>query len=61
MQMVFQDPYSALNPRASIGENIGFPLRVHGMRGAEVRDRVAELFGQVGLHRNHAVATIRTS
>ena len=54
MQMVFQDPYSSLNPRSSIGEIIGFPMKVHGINGAEIRDRTATLLMQVGLHRNHA-------
>ena len=39
MQMVFQDPYSALNPRMSIGESIAFPLRVHGYSKSEQRER----------------------
>ena len=54
IQMIFQDPYSALNPKASIGESIGFPLRVHGHRRREVNARVRELLDQVGLHPNHA-------
>lgn len=54
MQMVFQDPYSSLNPRMSIRENIGFPMRVHGYKRAEIAERVAMLLEQVGLHRNHA-------
>jgi oligopeptide/dipeptide ABC transporter ATP-binding protein len=54
MQMVFQDPYSSLNPRMSIGENIGFPLRVHGHGRGETRQRVGELLTRVGLHQNHA-------
>jgi peptide/nickel transport system ATP-binding protein len=54
IQMVFQDPYSALNPKASIGESIGLPLRAHGQGRRAARDRVRELLGQVGLHGNHA-------
>ncbi len=51
IQVIFQDPYSSLNPRMTIGQIIGEPLRVYRMvksRQAE-RDRVAELLGQVGL------------
>src|SRR4030088_2837768 len=54
MQMVFQDPYSALNPRASIGQSIAFPLQVQGMDRAEIRDRVAKVLEDVGLHGNYA-------
>ena len=54
IQMIFQDPYSALNPKASIGESIGFPLRVHGHPRRDVAGRVSELLDQVGLHPNHA-------
>jgi peptide/nickel transport system ATP-binding protein len=54
MQMVFQDPYSALNPRASIGQSIAFPLQVQGMDKAEIRDRVARVLQDVGLHGNYA-------
>ena len=54
MQMVFQDPYSALNPRMSIGESIAFPLRVHGYSKSEQRERTGILLDQVGLHPNHA-------
>jgi oligopeptide/dipeptide ABC transporter ATP-binding protein len=54
MQMVFQDPYSALNPRASIGESIAFPLRVQGMGKHEINERVARVLEDVGLHANYA-------
>ncbi len=54
MQMVFQDPYSSLNPRASIGEIIAFPMKVHGFKRKEIRERTAMLLSQVGLHPNHA-------
>jgi len=54
MQMVFQDPLGSVNPRMSIGENIGFPLRVHGLPKARIRERTAELLAQVGLHPHHA-------
>jgi peptide/nickel transport system ATP-binding protein/oligopeptide transport system ATP-binding protein len=54
MQMVFQNPYSALNPRQSIGESIGFPMKVDGMARGRRRDRTAELLVKVGLRHNHA-------
>jgi len=49
-QMMFQDPYSSLNPRMKVGEILREPLAVQG-RGsvAEQRDRVAELLNMVGL------------
>ncbi|GJD51383.1 Oligopeptide transport ATP-binding protein OppF [Methylobacterium crusticola] len=50
MQIVFQDPASALDPRQRIGASLGEPLRVHGIaRGAALRARVADLLGEVGL------------
>ena len=50
MQMVFQDPFSSLNPRHSVGRLVGEPLRVHGAaRGARAASRVRELLGVVGL------------
>jgi oligopeptide/dipeptide ABC transporter ATP-binding protein len=54
MQMVFQDPLGSINPRMSIGENIGFPLKVHGFNSAAIRQRTTELLEQVGLHPHHA-------
>ena len=50
MQIVFQDPYSSLNPRMRVGTLIGEGLKVHGLaRGRQVAERVAELLEQVGL------------
>ena len=50
MQMIFQDPFSSLNPRMSAGEIVAEPLAVHGIaRGAEKLERVAALFRRVGL------------
>ncbi|MFG1621848.1 ABC transporter ATP-binding protein [Kribbella sp. NPDC049227] len=49
MQMVFQDPSSALNPRATISESIGFPLQVQGTPKAVIADRVAKVMHDVGL------------
>ncbi len=50
LQIVFQDPYSSINPRMTAGSYVAEPMRIHGLaRGAGLRDRVAELFGQVGL------------
>ena len=50
MHMVFQDPYSSLNPRMTAGQIVEEPLRLHGVaRGSEAEDRVADLFDKVGL------------
>lgn len=50
MQIVFQDPYGSLDPRWTVEQIIGEPLRVHeGMHGKERADRVAELLDWVGL------------
>lgn len=50
MQMVFQDPYSSLDPSAVVADIVGEPLTVHeGLHGKARDDRVAELLEQVGL------------
>ena len=50
MQMVFQDPYSSLNPRMNLLQNVGEPLLVNDIaKGQELEDRVAELLRVVGL------------
>ena len=52
MQMIFQDPYSSLDPRQSAGSIVGEPLIVHKMTNSkgEYRDQVAELLTVVGLN-----------
>ena len=51
MQVIFQDPYSSLNPKFRIREIIGEALRVHGIVGPDQRqDRIRELMAAVGLH-----------
>ncbi|MGH2778679.1 MAG: ABC transporter ATP-binding protein [Actinomycetota bacterium] len=50
MQMVFQDPYSSLNPRQAVGNLIAEPLKVHGIAtGRDARRRVEKLLDVVGL------------
>jgi len=50
MQMVFQDPYGALNPRMRVGEIVGEPFAIQGGFSREVvRGRVTELLAEVGL------------
>jgi oligopeptide/dipeptide ABC transporter ATP-binding protein len=50
MRMIFQDPYSSLNPRFPVKDIIGEPLIIHGIaKGKEVEDRVEELMRAVGL------------
>jgi oligopeptide/dipeptide ABC transporter ATP-binding protein len=52
MQIIFQDPFSSLNPRKRAGDIVGEPLKVHGIKTrAERREMVAELFERVGLRR----------
>ena len=54
MQIVFQDPYSSLNPRMRVGDIVGEPLLIHKLGGAaERRARVAQLFELVGLEQSH--------
>jgi oligopeptide transport system ATP-binding protein len=51
VQMIFQDPYASLNPRMTVGDIIGEPIKVHHLRqGKEVRTRVQELLQLVGLN-----------
>ena len=50
MRMIFQDPYSSLNPRMRVKDIIGEPLRNHNVcHGSELDDRVQELLRRVGL------------
>jgi oligopeptide transport system ATP-binding protein len=56
VQVIFQDPYSSLNPRMTIGQIIAEPLKVHGIvpDAAKRQARVRELLEQVGLLPQHA-------
>ena len=52
MQIIFQDPFSSLDPRMTAGDIVGEPLSVHNIaKGKERKDLVAELFERVGLRR----------
>ncbi len=54
MQIIFQDPYASLNPRMTVGEIIGEPLKIHNLaEGAKKSARVRELLEQVGLSAWH--------
>ena len=54
IQPIFQDPYSSLNPRKTVGEIISLPLRAHKLGGpSEWRTRVAEIMDLVGLSRRY--------
>jgi ABC-type oligopeptide transport system ATPase subunit len=54
MQIIFQDPYSSLNPRKTVAHIIGEPLLVHGMRSRKKREeKVLELLRVVGLRKEH--------
>ena len=54
MQIIFQDPYSSLNPRMTVGSIIAEPLKIHGMaKGTALDDRVCQLLSRVGLRPEH--------
>ena len=55
MQIVFQDPFSSLNPRMNVGDIIAEPLLIHKIcRKNEKYEKVAALLEEVGLEKNHA-------
>ncbi len=51
MQIIFQDPYASLNPRRTVAEIVGLPLKLHGLArtDAEEREKVAAICARVGL------------
>jgi len=55
MQIIFQDPYASLNPRMTVANIIGEPLKIHKLVNSkkERDERVAELLNKVGLQREH--------
>ncbi|MBM4235106.1 MAG: ATP-binding cassette domain-containing protein [Firmicutes bacterium] len=55
MQMIFQDPYSSLNPRMTVGDIVGEPIDIHKLAEnyKERTDRVQQLLGLVGLNPEH--------
>ena len=54
MRMIFQDPYSSLNPRKTVLQIVGDPLHVHKLAsGSALEDRVAEMLTRVGLPRQY--------
>jgi peptide/nickel transport system ATP-binding protein len=56
VQMIFQDPFSSLNPRMRAGEIIAEPLTIHGLaRGSDLIDRVSQLMEMVGLSPEQAL------
>ena len=55
MQMIFQDPYSSLNPRMTVAEIVGEPLAIHQIAsGKAALDRIYELLNLVGLNKEQA-------
>lgn len=54
LQMIFQDPYSSLNPRMQVADIVGEPLKIHGLaKGRELRQEVVRLLETVGLGATH--------
>ena len=54
MQMIFQDPYSSLNPRMTVGEIIGEGLKLHSNESTStIRDKVSDWLSRVGLQPDH--------
>lgn len=51
MQIIFQDPFASLNPRMTVGNIVGEPMRIHNLkRGAELREYTENLLEKVGLN-----------
>jgi oligopeptide/dipeptide ABC transporter ATP-binding protein len=55
LQIIFQDPYSSLNPRMTVGQTLAEPLALHGLHTGRHPERVAELLHTVGLAPQHAL------
>jgi oligopeptide transport system ATP-binding protein len=54
MQMIFQDPFSSLNPRKRVGQIVGDPMKLHGVaEGADLKRAVQDLLERVGLDPEH--------
>jgi ABC-type oligopeptide transport system ATPase subunit len=54
MQMIFQDPFSSLNPRMTVGQIVGEPLLIHGIGSTRQRhEKVVEMLERVGLQADH--------
>ena len=55
MQIIFQDPYSSLNPRRTVGSIVAQPITIHNVaKGKEVNERVEDILERVGLNPVHA-------
>jgi oligopeptide transport system ATP-binding protein len=54
LQIIFQDPYSSLNPRMTVSQTLAEPLMLHGLHRGRHAERVAELLHTVGLAPEHA-------
>lgn len=55
-QIIFQDPYSSLNPRMTVGDIIGEGIDIHGLyKGEKRRERIHELLDLVGLNKEHSL------
>ena len=55
IQYIFQDPYSSLNPRMTVGDIIREPLKIHGIGdGTDHDERISQLLEEVGLNPSHA-------